>query len=87
MVWIVPRGTGYVLDCLHSARVALRGPDYASIVRRAVAFGLDTDTTAAVAGGIAGLRFGEQGIPDRWRAELKGRDFVEGLCARAGWLG
>ena len=81
----VPSGSGYVLDCLHSARVALRGPDYAAIVRRAVAFGLDTDTTAAVAGGIAGLRHGEQGIPQDWREQLQGRGFVEGLCVRAGW--
>ncbi len=82
----VPRGTGYVLDCLHSARVALRGPDYAAIVRRAVAFGLDTDTTAAVAGGIAGLRHGEAGIPQAWRDQLQGRDQVEALCSQAGWV-
>jgi len=81
----VPRGTGYVLDCLHSARVALRGPDYAAVVRRAVAFGLDTDTTAAVAGGVAGIRHGEAGIPAAWRELLKGRELVEGLCQRAGW--
>jgi ADP-ribosylglycohydrolase len=81
----VPRGTGYVLDCLHSARVALRGPDYASVVRRAVAFGLDTDTTAAVAGGIAGLRWGEQGIPAGWREGLQGRALVESYCSALGW--
>lgn len=81
----VPRGTGYVLDCLHSARVALRGPDFAAIVRRAVAFGLDTDTTAAVAGGIAGLRHGEQGIPPAWRDALQGRALVEGYASQAGW--
>lgn len=77
-----PRGTGYVLDCLHSARAALRKPDYPSVVRHAVAFGLDTDTTAAVAGGIAGLRHGLGGIPTEWVAHLKGREQVEELLHR-----
>lgn len=75
------RGSGYVVDCLHSARVALDQPDYASVVRRAVAFGLDTDTTAAVAGGIAGLRHGLHGIPPQWLALLKGRDQADALLA------
>jgi len=76
------RGSGYVVDCLHSARVALEAPDYPSVVRRAVAFGLDTDTTAAVAGGIAGLRHGMKGIPTQWVAMLHGRDQVETLLHR-----
>ncbi len=76
------RGTGYVVDCLHSARVALQEPDYPSVIRRAVAFGLDTDTTAAVAGGIAGLRHGLSGIPTEWLALLQGRDQVEDLLHR-----
>jgi ADP-ribosylglycohydrolase len=60
-------GSGYVVDCLYSARHALQGVDYADVVRRAIALGHDTDTTACVAGGIAGIRFGESGIPAAWR--------------------
>jgi len=80
------RGTGYVVDCFHSAALALEEPDYERIVTRAVRFGYDTDTTAAVAGGLAGVRFGLDGIPRRWRDALLGADIVApilaGLCAR-----
>lgn len=66
-------GTGYVVDCLWSARRAVEETDgFQACVRRAIAFGHDTDTTAAVAGGIAGLRHGLQGIPARWRDGLRG---------------
>lgn len=63
-------GTGYVVDCLHSARWACRAGSYPAIVRAAISLGHDTDTTAAVAGGIAGLRYGVSGIPERWRKAL-----------------
>ena len=46
-----------------------------------------TDTTACVAGGIAGLRFGMEGIPQRWRAGLREPELflplLEQLLARA----
>lgn len=77
-----PRGSGYVVDTLHSARIAVDAGDYAAVVRRAIAFGRDTDTTACVAGGIAGLRDGLDGIPARWREALRGRERVDALLAR-----
>lgn len=81
-----PRGTGYVVDCLHSARFACEGASYEDIVKRAIALGRDTDTTACVAGGIAGVRYGREGIPERWLARLRGREIVEPLlhAARGG---
>jgi ADP-ribosyl-[dinitrogen reductase] hydrolase len=48
-------GRGYVVDCLHSARLALTESSYEGVVKAAIALGHDTDTTAAVAGGIAGI--------------------------------
>lgn len=75
----VAGGTGYVVDCLHSARASCGAADYPAIVRQAIALGHDTDTTACVAGGIAGIRHGIQGIPDRWRDGLRGMDVVEPL--------
>lgn len=71
------QGTGYVVDCLRSARLAVAAGPYEVAVRAAVALGNDTDTTAAVAGGIAGLRDGVEAIPPRWRDALRGR----ALCA------
>lgn len=77
------RGSGYVLDTLWSARHAVESTDsYEACVRRAIAFGHDTDTTAAVAGGIAGLRHGLGGIPVRWREGLRGQALAQPLLAR-----
>lgn len=73
-------GSGYVVDCLHSARIALKEETFEGVVKRAILFGNDTDTTAAVAGGIAGLRHGLSGIPERWRESLADRDLVEPLA-------
>jgi len=78
-------GQGYVVSCLHTARVACRENDYEAIVKRAISFGNDTDTTACVAGGIAGIRHGIQGIPERWWKTLRGKEIVVPLIQR--WLG
>lgn len=76
-----PRGTGYVVDCLYSARAALAEKDYAAVVRRAISFGHDTDTTACVAGGLAGLRWGWDAIPRGWRDQLRGRPILQHVSA------
>lgn len=76
-----PGGTGYVVDCLRSAVWACQGRDYEEVARRAIGLGDDTDTTAAVAGGVAGIRWGEAGIPARWREGLRGRELPERLLA------
>lgn len=73
------RGSGYVVDCLRSARDCVAAGPYERVVKAAIALGHDTDTTAAVAGGIAGIRDGLQGIPERWRRALRGRELVEPL--------
>lgn len=78
-------GSGYVVDTQWSARHALAaGATFAAVVRAAIALGNDTDTTAAVAGGIAGIRYGASGIPTAWREALRGRELVEPLLARLG---
>ncbi len=73
------RGSGYVVDCLSSARLVLDAGSYEDVVKAAVALGNDTDTTACVAGGIAGLRDGVGAIPERWRSALRGRELYEPL--------
>jgi ADP-ribosyl-[dinitrogen reductase] hydrolase len=83
----IGEGSGYVVDSLRSARWAVEAPDYESAVHRAIRLGHDTDTTACIAGGIAGLMHGVDGIPMRWREGLVGeglyRPFLDGLLARA----
>jgi ADP-ribosylglycohydrolase len=72
-------GSGYVVDCLRSARLALQEPTYEEVIRAAIRLGNDTDTTACVAGGLAGLRDGYQSIPARWRNALRGQELAEPL--------
>ena len=65
-------GSGYVVDCLRCAWDAVRDAgSYEEAVVRAVRYGNDTDTTAAVAGGLAGFVFGIDGVPQAWRDALR----------------
>lgn len=75
-------GSGYVVDCLKSARYALKQTTYQDVIKTAIAFGRDTDTTACVAGGIAGLYFGFDSIPESWLAQLRAKDLVEPLLVK-----
>ena len=74
-------GSGYVVDSLRSARwiIAQHGGNYVEAVRAAIALGQDTDTTACITGGIAGLLCGSDGIPKRWRDSLRGMEMVRPL--------
>jgi ADP-ribosyl-[dinitrogen reductase] hydrolase len=74
-----PRGSGYVIDCLFSAKWALEQGGFSDVVKAAISLGHDTDTTACVAGGIAGIRDGLEGIPVRWRSGLRGQDLLKPL--------
>ena len=57
-------GRGVVWDSFWSAWDAFEGAhDYRETIQRAVAYGEDTDTTAAIAGGLAGICWGIGGIP------------------------
>jgi ADP-ribosyl-[dinitrogen reductase] hydrolase len=75
------RGTGYIVDSLHSARLAMQAGSYEAVVKAAIALGHDTDTTACIAGGIAGLQWGVQAIPERWMQQLRAKEVVEPLLA------
>ncbi len=76
-------GGGYVVATLRSARWAVESTgDYASAVRAAISLGNDTDTTACVAGGVAGLRYGAHSIPQRWRSDLRGQNLLAPLLDR-----
>jgi ADP-ribosyl-[dinitrogen reductase] hydrolase len=67
-------GSGYCVDTLMSSLWALQEKDYESCVRAAISLGDDTDTTATVTGGIAGIRFGMSSIPKRWLLKMKGKE-------------
>jgi ADP-ribosylglycohydrolase len=63
--------SGYVIP---TVRVALdmwqTSPDYRSAITRAVEMGGDTDTVAAIVGGIVGAGVGREGIPQDWSQGL-----------------
>ncbi|MCX7746934.1 MAG: ADP-ribosylglycohydrolase family protein [Clostridia bacterium] len=75
----VGTGTGYVVDSIRSARMLLSNESYEQVVKSAVALGNDTDTTAAIVGGLAGIRDGMEAIPVRWLQSLRERDKAQGL--------
>jgi ADP-ribosylglycohydrolase len=78
------KSSGYVVDTLEAALWCLLTTDnYRDCVLKAVNLGGDTDTIAAVAGGLAGALYGYESIPDEWRNTLIKREYIEELCDRA----
>ena len=64
-------GSGYVLHTLEASLwCLLKTASYEDCVLTAISLGEDTDTTAAVAGGLAGLWYGVQAIPEKWLQKL-----------------
>jgi len=64
---------GWVVSALQAAYAAVRSStslEHALV--RAVRSGNDTDTVAAIAGGLAGALYGAAALPEEWRAVLHG---------------
>lgn len=77
--------SGYVVNTLEAALWCILNTDnYSAAVLQAVNLGNDTDTTAAVAGGLAGLIYGWESIPHEWILKLAKRKEIESLCERLG---
>jgi ADP-ribosylglycohydrolase len=78
------KSSGYVVDTLEAALWCLYHTNtYRDCVLTAVNLGEDTDTVAAVAGGLAGILYGcggESGIPDEWISQIARKDWIKGLC-------
>lgn len=78
------KSDGYVVHTLEAAIWCLLTTDsFKECVLKAVNLGGDTDTTAAVAGGLAGALYGYDAIPEEWRNALLRREYIEGLCEKA----
>jgi len=74
------RGSGYVVHCLEAALWCLLATGgFEECVLAAVNLGEDTDTTAAVAGGVAGLAYGRSALPAEWISVLARSDEIEAL--------
>lgn len=75
--------SGYVLDTLEAAFWCfLKYDSYSDIVLKAVNLGSDTDTTACVAGGLAGLHYTYEQIPKSWVEVLARREDITHLYNR-----
>lgn len=65
------QGTGYCVDTLEAALWCLLTTDDAeACIVKAANLGDDTDTVAAVAGGLAGAHYGVSALPSRWMEKL-----------------
>lgn len=75
------RGTGYVVDALEASLWAVAGAaDFRDAVLRAANLGDDADTTAAIAGQLAGARWGLSAVPTAWRALLTSGERIEAIA-------
>ena len=75
---------GYVVHTLEAAIWCLMNThSYKECVLAAVNLGDDTDTTAAIAGGLAGALYGYETIPQEWRNTLIKREYIESMCEKA----
>ena len=74
------RSSGYVVDTIEAAFWSLITTEsYIDCGLKAVNLGEDTDTVAAIAGGLAGLYYGYEGIPEEWRSVIQRSDWIESL--------
>jgi ADP-ribosylglycohydrolase len=77
--------SGYVLHTLEaSIWCLLKTDNYKDAVLKAVNLGEDTDTTGAVTGGLAGLLYGLDNIPENWIKQIAKHDDIEELAERLG---
>ena len=73
--------SGYVVDTLEAAIwCLLTTSSYKECVLKAVNLGNDTDTTGAVAGGLAGIYYGAKNIPKEWLNKILKRKYIKSLC-------
>lgn len=77
------KSTGYVVDTLEAAVWCIfNTKTYKDCVLKAVNLGDDTDTVAAVAGGLAGALYGYDEIPEEWKSVLINFQDILGLCEK-----
>ena len=77
------KSSGYVVDTLEAAIWCFMNTDtYKDCVLKAVNLGEDTDTVAAVAGGLAGLYYGIEAIPQEWMNILPKKEWIDELIEK-----
>jgi len=75
--------SGYVVHTLEASIWCLLTTDnYRDAVLKSINLGGDTDTTAAVTGGLAALLYGFDSIPNEWLNQLARKGDIEDLAKR-----
>lgn len=75
------KSTGYVVDTLEAALWSFfTTENYKGCILKGVNLGHDTDTVCAVAGGLAGLYYGE--FPPGWVEKLRGKEMIDGIAEK-----
>ncbi|MBI5065890.1 ADP-ribosylglycohydrolase family protein [Candidatus Woesearchaeota archaeon] len=75
--------TGYVVDTLEAALWCfLNTSSYKNAVLTAVNLGNDTDTVAAVTGGLAGIYYGFEKIPKKWINQIARKEDIIKLAEK-----
>lgn len=70
--------SGYVVHTLEAALwCLLHTNSYKECTLKAVNLGRDTDTTACVAGALAGIAYGYESIPAEWIEKLQAKDTID----------
>jgi ADP-ribosylglycohydrolase len=79
------RTGGYVIEVLESSIwFLLNRHSFKDTILSIVALGHDTDTSAAIAGGLAGLHYGREGMPAEWVEKIARVDEIVDLGRRLG---
>lgn len=74
------RSGGYVVDTLEASLWSfMTTTTYSDCVFKAINLGGDTDTIACIAGGLAGIHYGIQGIPNNWIQMLARKNYINGM--------
>ena len=77
------KSSGYVVDALEAAIWCFLNTDnYKDCVLKAVNLGGDTDTIGAVAGGLAGVYYGMEEIPEEWLRLLPKKEWIVELVEK-----
>ncbi len=72
------KSSGYVVDSLEASLwCVLTTNTYEEAVLKAVNLGEDSDTIGALTGGIAGIIYGYNSIPQKWINVLQRKDYLE----------
>ena len=77
------KSSGYVLDTLEASFWCFMNKEtYKECVLQAVNLGKDTDTIGAITGGLAGIYYGFENIPEEWVMNLVRKEDIFKLCKR-----